>query len=93
MSRRFLSALQRRDLSGIRRALFLEPLLMRNADAQVEQGREETGEDSEDGAEGPVESAPEAGPGPPERAPVPSDNMILPKPPPLPEDTAPRSTT
>ena len=31
MSRRFLGALRRRDLSGIRRALFLEPLLQRNS--------------------------------------------------------------
>ncbi|HSE51079.1 MAG TPA: hypothetical protein VLB00_02760 [Gemmatimonadales bacterium] len=30
MSRRFLGALVRRDLSEIRRALFLEPLLQRN---------------------------------------------------------------
>ena len=31
MTRRFLGALRRRDLSGIRRALFLEPLLQRNS--------------------------------------------------------------
>ena len=30
MSRSFLGALRRRDLAGIRRALFLEPLLQRN---------------------------------------------------------------
>ena len=45
MSRRFLSALQRRDLSGIRRALFLEPLLMRNAGAELAKGPEEPDED------------------------------------------------
>ena len=33
MSRRFLAALYRRDLSEIRQALFLEPLLQRNAGA------------------------------------------------------------
>ena len=33
MSRRFLGALLRRDLSEIRRALFLEPLLQRNSGA------------------------------------------------------------
>jgi hypothetical protein len=80
MSRRFLSALQRRDLSGIRRALFLEPLLMRNAGAQPAQGPEETGGDPDDEKE---DQAP-GGPGVDAAPPVPSDTMMLPKPPPMP---------
>ena len=53
MSRRFLSALQRRDLSGIRRALFLEPLLKRNSGEHPVQDPEET-----DGDPGGEEAAP-----------------------------------
>jgi hypothetical protein len=82
MSRRFLNALQRRDLSGIRRALFLEPLLMRNSGAQLEQGRDGAGEASGGGADGAAESVSEDGAGPEARAPMPSDEMMLPTPPP-----------
>jgi len=42
MSRRFLGALARRDLSEIRRALFLDPLLTRNSGAHPARGPEET---------------------------------------------------
>jgi hypothetical protein len=68
MSRRFLGALARRDLSEIRRALFLDPLLTRNSGAQPAQDPEQTGGD-----------------GPPAADPVPSDTMMLPKPPPMPQ--------
>ena len=44
MSRRFLSALFRRDLSGIRQALFLEPLLRRNSGQYPALRPEEIGE-------------------------------------------------
>ena len=45
MSRRFLGALLRRDLSEIRRALFLEPLLQRNSGARSALRPEEVGGD------------------------------------------------
>ena len=44
MSRRFVAALFRRDLSEIRKALFLEPLLQRNAGALPELDPEEKDE-------------------------------------------------
>lgn len=85
MSRRFLSALQRRDLSGIRRALFLEPLLMRNSDAELTQDPEETGGDPRGEEMGPTPGVPRVGEGPPAGVPAPSDTMLLPKPPPMPQ--------
>ena len=57
----------RRDLSEIRRELFLKPLMKRNSGAHPVPDPEENGGDP--------------GAGPPADAPNPSDTMLLPKPP------------
>jgi len=63
MSRRFLGALARGDLSEIRRELFLVPLLQRKSDAKPAPGPEET-----DGAGPPLPSDAMALPKPPPQA-------------------------
>ena len=83
MSRRFLGALSRRDLSGIRRALFLEPLLQRNSGQYEALRPEEIGKDVGEGESG-AQSIPGLDGDVPDKAPVPSDTMMLPKPPPMP---------
>lgn len=67
MTRRFLGALRRRDLAGIRRALFLEPLLMRNAEGPPETDPADATDEEAGGEMPPAASAP------------PSDSLELPK--------------